>query len=106
MDKSNDNNNNVNDTETINQGNDFDYFSELPDIPAPLLNDLCSRFLINIPHNEKNDMVRICFQIELAHWYYIDFCRRENPDLPACGMKSFISKVWLGMAVFNLHYTG
>ena len=36
-------------------------------------------------------MVRICFQIELAHWYYIDFCRQDDPELPACGMKAFMA---------------
>ena len=56
-----------------------------------------SRFLINIPEIEKNDMVRICFQIELAHWYYIDFCRQDDPDLPGCGMKAFIFKSILSM---------
>ncbi|XP_002167956.1 m7GpppN-mRNA hydrolase [Hydra vulgaris] len=62
----------------------------LPSIPRDVLQDLCSRFLINIPENEKNNLVRICFQIELAHWYYIDFSRQENPDLPSCDMKNFI----------------
>ena len=37
-------------------------------------------------------MVRICFQIEQAHWYYIDFCRQEDPDLKPCGMKQFMSE--------------
>merc|ERR1712080_753272 len=70
-----------------------DYYAAVPNIPQSLLNDLCSRFLINIPSNEKNDMVRFCFQMELAHWYYIDFCRQDDPDLPACGMKAFISRI-------------
>ena len=51
-----------------------------------------SRFLINIPVDEKSNMVRICFQIEQAHWYYIDFCRQEDPDLKPCGMKQFMSE--------------
>lgn len=81
---------------TMNFGNEdsFEYHSEPVNIPQPLLNDLCSRFLINIPAVEKSNMVRLCFQIELAHWYYIDFCRQDNPDLPPCGMKAFISKIF------------
>ncbi|XP_031574113.1 m7GpppN-mRNA hydrolase-like [Actinia tenebrosa] len=58
-------------------------------IPAEILEDLCSRFLINIPDEERKDVVRLCFQIELAHWFYIDFHRQENPDLPGCGIKEF-----------------
>lgn len=48
-----------------------------------------SRFLINIPEEERKDVVRLCFQIETAHWFYVDFYRQEQPDLPACGLKDF-----------------
>jgi len=48
-----------------------------------------SRFLINIPHEERRDVVRLCFQIELAHWFYIDFYRQGNPELPGIGIKEF-----------------
>lgn len=38
-----------------------------------------SRFIINVPEEERKDLVRICFQIELAHWFYLDFyCEEEN----------------------------
>ncbi|XP_065836388.1 m7GpppN-mRNA hydrolase-like [Oscarella lobularis] len=61
----------------------------MPPVPVDVLNDLCSRFLINIPEEEKSDQIRICFQIELAHWFYIDFYRQEKPQLPECGMREF-----------------
>lgn len=48
-----------------------------------------SRFLINIPEEERKDVVRLCFQIETAHWFYVDFYRQEQPDLPTCGLKDF-----------------
>lgn len=80
---------------------DENQFPGLPNIPQDVLQDLCSRFLINIPDNEKNDMVRICFQIELAHWYYIDFCRQDDPDLPACGMKAFIAIIFSEFKFLN-----
>lgn len=74
---------------------------QYPQIPKDVLQDLCSRFLINIPENEKNDMVRICFQIELAHWYYIDFCRQDNTELPVCGMKAFMSIIFTEFQFLN-----
>ena len=49
-----------------------------------------SRFLINIPVEEKEDMVRLCFQIELAHWFYLDFYRQEDPQLPGYGLQQFM----------------
>lgn len=48
-----------------------------------------SRFLINIPEEERKDIVRLCFQIEAAHWFYVDFHRQEQPNLPPCGLKDF-----------------
>ena len=41
-------------------------------IPIDILDDLGSRFIINLPEFLKNDMTRICFQMELAHWFYTD----------------------------------
>lgn len=42
-------------------------------IPRDILDDLASRFIINVPVEERSDLIRICFQIELAHWFYLDF---------------------------------
>ena len=41
-------------------------------IPLEILDDLGSRFIINVPEEERKDLIRICFQIELAHWFYED----------------------------------
>ena len=57
----------------------------------PILNLLCSRFLINIPVEEKCDPVKLCYHIELAHWFYLDFMRSEETSLPACSFKEFIA---------------
>ncbi|XP_054756281.2 m7GpppN-mRNA hydrolase-like [Lytechinus pictus] len=64
-------------------------------IPEEVLSSLCTRFLINIPDEERNDLIRAFFQIELAHWFYIDFFRVEQQGLPNCGMKEF------SKAIFN-----
>ena len=51
---------------------------------------LCySRFIINIPEEERQDLIRIFFMIELAHWFYLDFYCAENQELKTCGIKDF-----------------
>ncbi|XP_070543028.1 m7GpppN-mRNA hydrolase-like [Ptychodera flava] len=72
-------------------------------IPEDILTDLCSRFLINIPGEEKQDLVRVCFQIELAHWFYLDFYRQEKPELPACGIREFAAVVFKHCPYLNDH---
>ncbi|XP_054714289.1 m7GpppN-mRNA hydrolase-like [Uloborus diversus] len=59
-------------------------------IPTHLLNDLSSRFIINVPEEERVDLIRVCFQIELAHWFYLDFYCEEDGRLPKCALKDFI----------------
>jgi mRNA-decapping enzyme subunit 2 len=46
---------------------------------------------------ERKDLVRICFQIELAHWYYLDFyCAEDKAEskLKPCGMKEFTAHMF------------
>ena len=50
-------------------------------IPVTVLDELAVRFVINLPECEKNDMLRVCFQLELAHWFYIDFIKPQHPEL-------------------------
>ncbi len=40
-----------------------------------ILDDLCARFLVNLPAEEQATFERIGFQIEQAFWYYEDFYR-------------------------------
>lgn len=66
-------------------------------IPESILDDLASRFIINIPFYERFNFVRICFQIELAHWFYLDFfCTGEEVPqvLVPCGIKQFASHIF------------
>lgn len=67
-----------------------------PIIPESILDDLASRFIINIPFYERFNFVRICFQIELAHWFYLDFfCTNdEERVLVPCGIKQFASHIF------------
>ena len=52
-------------------------------IPLSILDELAARFIINVPEEEKHDLVRICFQLELSHWFFIDFIVPNNPGLVA-----------------------
>ncbi|KAI8842297.1 Dcp2, box A domain-containing protein, partial [Chytriomyces cf. hyalinus JEL632] len=56
-----------------------------------VLEDLQSRFIINVPMDELATVERICFQIEQAHWFYEDFVREANPRLPSLSLKNFSS---------------
>jgi len=63
-------------------------------LPKDILDDLSSRFIINVPEEEKSDLVRLCFQIELAHWFYLDNDVPDNPKLPTLGMKEFARQIF------------
>ncbi|XP_025077810.1 m7GpppN-mRNA hydrolase-like isoform X2 [Pomacea canaliculata] len=64
-------------------------FAQTTDIPSYVLDDLCSRFIINLPDEEQQDFIRIFFAIEQAHWFYLDFYCSERPELKNCGIKEF-----------------
>ncbi|KAF2260350.1 hypothetical protein CC78DRAFT_501737 [Lojkania enalia] len=53
------------------------------------LDDLCVRFIINLPHEELQSVERICFQIEEAQWFYEDFLRPLDPSLPSMNLRRF-----------------
>ena len=38
-----------------------------------VLEDLSCRFIVNLPANELASIERIGFQVEQAHWFYLDF---------------------------------
>ena len=42
-------------------------------IPRDILDELAARFIIPMREEERKDLVRVCFLIEQAHWFYIDF---------------------------------
>ncbi|XP_046966461.1 m7GpppN-mRNA hydrolase [Vanessa cardui] len=64
-------------------------------IPIEILDDLCSRFIINLPQEDRGNLVRICFQIELAHWFYLDYyCTDESKRLNPCGIRDFAAHIF------------
>lgn len=64
------------------------------EIPVGVLDDLCSRFILHIPSEERDNAIRVCFQIELAHWFYLDFCMQNTPGAPHCGIRDFAKAVF------------
>ncbi|XP_026864865.2 m7GpppN-mRNA hydrolase isoform X1 [Electrophorus electricus] len=64
------------------------------EIPNGVLDDLCSRFILHIPSEERDNAIRVCFQVELAHWFYLDFYMQNTPGLPQCGIRDFAKAVF------------
>uniref|UniRef100_A0AAG5DNB7 m7GpppN-mRNA hydrolase n=1 Tax=Anopheles atroparvus TaxID=41427 RepID=A0AAG5DNB7_ANOAO len=61
-------------------------------ISSDILDDLASRFIINVPFEERKNLIRICFQVELAHWFYLDFYCSEHKQ--KCGIKQFAQQIF------------
>ncbi|KAJ1943886.1 mRNA-decapping enzyme subunit 2 [Kickxella alabastrina] len=61
---------------------------------SEVLDDLASRFIINVPEEELQEIERICFQIEQAHWFYEDFVREKNRSMPSMSLKTFAARMF------------
>jgi mRNA-decapping enzyme subunit 2 len=58
------------------------------------LDELCMRFLNNLPASEYEEFERLFFAVEAAHWFYDDFHREENPRLPRLPLNAFAHKIF------------
>lgn len=54
-----------------------------------IIQDLIIRFILCCPEEEHESFERLFFQIEEAHWFYLDFYREKHPKLPALSFKQF-----------------
>ncbi|XP_045500937.1 m7GpppN-mRNA hydrolase-like [Colias croceus] len=73
-------------------------------IPIDILDDLCSRFIINLPPEDRGNLVRICFQIELAHWFYLDYyCTDDSTRLNPCGIREFAAHIFQHVPTLREH---
>ncbi|KAL1817435.1 hypothetical protein DCAR_0521864 [Daucus carota subsp. sativus] len=59
--------------------------------PQELLDDLCSRFVLNVPKEDQQSFERILFLVEYAHWFYEDNSVERNPSLKSLSLKEFTS---------------
>ncbi|KAL6504069.1 mRNA-decapping enzyme subunit 2 [Orobanche gracilis] len=57
--------------------------------PQELLDDLCSRFVLNVPKEDQQSFERILFLVEYAHWFYEDNSVEKNPSLKSLTLKEF-----------------
>ncbi|KAF1967967.1 hypothetical protein BU23DRAFT_515534 [Bimuria novae-zelandiae CBS 107.79] len=64
------------------------------------LDDLCVRFIVNLPHEELQSVERICFQIEEAQWFYEDFIRPLDPRLPSMNLRAFSQRMFQHCPLF------
>ena len=58
------------------------------------LDDLCVRFIINLPEEDLSSVARICFQVEEAQWFYEDFIRPLDPNLPSMSLRTFCLRIF------------
>ncbi|KAI4593031.1 mRNA-decapping enzyme subunit 2 [Pestalotiopsis sp. 9143b] len=64
------------------------------------LDDLCVRFILNLPEEDLGSIPHICFQIEEAHWFYEDFIRVLDPALPHMSLKEFCLRMFQHCPLF------
>lgn len=58
------------------------------------------RFIILVPEAAKENLIRICFQIELAHWFYLDFYVGTDERCKSCSMYEFAAHAFQVNTVF------
>lgn len=57
--------------------------------------------------NNAIPLFRICFQIELAHWFYLDFhCAHKEQKLTSCGIKQFALHMFNHVPYLRPHLNG
>ncbi|XP_044462087.1 mRNA-decapping enzyme subunit 2-like [Mangifera indica] len=69
--------------------------------PQELLDDLCSRFVLNVPKEDQQSFERILFLVEYAHWFYEDNSVENNPSLKSFTLKEFTSLLFNSCDVFR-----
>ncbi|KAG9230068.1 hypothetical protein BJ875DRAFT_167611 [Amylocarpus encephaloides] len=70
------------------------------------LDDLCVRFIINLPEEDLQDIARICFQVEEAQWFYEDFIRPLDPALPTMSLRTFCLRIFAHCPLLSPFSTG
>mmetsp|Transcript_2726 Transcript_2726/g.10473 ORF Transcript_2726/g.10473 Transcript_2726/m.10473 type:complete len:397 (+) Transcript_2726:680-1870(+) len=60
-----------------------------------IMEDLAVRFIFSCPDEEYQELDRLMFQFELAHWFYLDEYYDKNPkNLPKLSFKNFCSEMF------------
>jgi mRNA-decapping enzyme subunit 2 len=53
------------------------------------IDDVSMRFLVNLPPEELESVERLFFQLQQAHWYYLDFFVQPGSTLPYLSFRDF-----------------
>ncbi|KAF5197517.1 mRNA-decapping enzyme subunit [Thalictrum thalictroides] len=69
--------------------------------PQELLDDLCSRFVLNVPSEDLESFERILFLVEQAHWFYEDNSVEQNPSLKSLSLREFTSLMFNSCAALR-----
>ncbi|KAI3936512.1 hypothetical protein MKW92_053025 [Papaver armeniacum] len=69
--------------------------------PQELLDDLCSRFVLNVPKEDLESFERILFLVEQAHWFYEDNSVEQNPSLKSLSLREFTSLMFNSCAALR-----
>jgi len=70
-----------------------------------LLDDLCSRFVLNVPEEELQAFERILFSVEQAHWFYEDNTMEQNPSLKSLSLREFTSLMFQSCSALRPYIT-
>merc|ERR1712018_196932 len=52
---------------------------------------------------ERKDLIRICFQIELAHWFYVDEYVKDGSKLKSCSIREFAEHMFRHISFLRVH---
>eukprot|EP00002_Diphylleia_rotans_P029811 TRINITY_DN6085_c0_g2_i3.p1 TRINITY_DN6085_c0_g2~~TRINITY_DN6085_c0_g2_i3.p1 ORF type:complete len:229 (+),score=48.85 TRINITY_DN6085_c0_g2_i3:30-716(+) len=66
-----------------------------------VFDDLCCRFVANLPLEELHNSDRLLVHVEQSHWYYTDFLCPKNPSLPELEFKEFSEKILSRVPIFK-----
>jgi len=74
-------------------------------IPVDILDEIAARFIVNLNQEERKNFVRICFQVEEAHWFYIDFYVNKQPHRKLQGgtMRTFTEHIFRHVPFLQEH---
>lgn len=70
-----------------------------------LLDDLCSRFVLNVPEEELRAFERILFSVEQAHWFYEDNAMEQNMSLKSLTLREFTSLMFQSCTALRPYLT-
>lgn len=72
-------------------------------IPLEILDELAARFLLPLPASERRDLVRVCFVVEEAHWFYQNYYMPRNKELQGGTMKEFAAHMFRHVPYLGEH---